>query len=87
MAKKYYGSEGNYVGMEARLDQEREDGMMLREDPYAIANMPQDVKIKMYPKDGRGLPEDLDDTIVGVDRTISMNKDKMRRYMKPTKVS
>jgi hypothetical protein len=69
MAKKRYydGSQGSYAGPEARRTQEMEDGGMIEEDRNAIANLPQDVMIKMYAKaDDYGV-YNLDDTIRSVD--------------------
>jgi len=66
--KRYYdGSQGSYAGPEARRTQEMEDGGMIVEDRRSIANLPQDVMIKMY-----ATPDDyghynLDDTIRSVD--------------------
>lgn len=83
---KYDGPQGEYAGMEHRDMQEREDGMMLREDHNAIANMPQHVMIKPYPKCGYGLPEDLDDTMRGVDAQIDLDTQKRMQSFRPKKI-
>ena len=70
---------GYYEGPEARRTQEMEDGGMIREDRSAIANLPQDVKIKPYPMTGPYMPEGLDDTISGVDHQMSALDDSKRR--------
>ena len=70
MAKRHH-SEGHYAGAEGRRKQEMQDGGMISEDHSAIANMPQNVMMKPYPKEGNYMPEDLDDTIRGVDRQES----------------
>lgn len=49
MAKRYYASE-MYAGYEQRKRQEMEAGSMIHEDKNAIANLPQNVMIKEYPK-------------------------------------
>ena len=42
--------------------------------------MPQDVHMSQYPKQ-EGLGEELDDTITGIDETISHGKGKAKKYM------
>lgn len=44
-----------------------------------MANMPQEVVMKMYPKYGAGTDEHLDDTIVGIDGQVNDTKGKMRK--------
>src|SRR5580692_7022184 len=77
MAKGEY-----YAGAEPRRRQEMEDAGMIHEDPRAVANLPQNVMMNYYPKDtGSYLPEDLDDTLRGVDRQMSYdNKKKMDHF-------
>lgn len=61
------GEEYTYAG---RLDKEHieaQDGGMIREDHSAIANLPQNVMIKAYPKPDTYGHYDLDDTIESVD--------------------
>jgi hypothetical protein len=92
MAKRYHESVKKmehreyYAGEGARRTQEMQDGSMLREDRSAIANMPQNVMMKPYPKGGDYLPENLDDTILGVDRQVGMDDSKRRQHMHPKKV-
>jgi hypothetical protein len=81
MAKRYYKSgmsEGSYAGESARRTQEMEDAGMIHEDRSQIANLPQEVMMKTYPMTGPYLPEDLDDTIKGVDRQMSVLDDGKR---------
>lgn len=67
MAKRYHGSQGEYAGHESRVRQESIDGGMITENKSAIANLPQEVMIKPYPKpDDYGMYH-LDDTIRGID--------------------
>lgn len=62
---------GHYAGAEPRRRQELEDAGMIHEDHNAIANLPQEVMIKMYPKsDMARMPEELDDTMHGIDHQI-----------------
>lgn len=69
MAKRHY-SEGEYAGEHMRRRQEMEDMGMIKEDRSAIANLPQEVMMKPWPKSRDYMPEVLDDTIRGIDRQI-----------------
>jgi hypothetical protein len=75
-----------YAGMDARRRQELEDEMMIHEDHRAIANMPQEVMIKAYPKTGPYMPEGLDDTIRGVDDQMDYDDSQRRAHFYPKKV-
>ena len=75
-----------YAGMEPRRRQELEDAGMIHEDHNAIANLPQNVMIKAYPKTGPYLPEGLDDTMEGVDRQMDYDDAKRREHFYPKKV-
>jgi hypothetical protein len=68
MAKRY--SDGMYAGADARRAQERQDAGMLSEDHSAIANMPQGVIMREYPKEMYASYPNLDDTIRGVDHQM-----------------
>lgn len=85
MAKRHHAS-GSYEGMAGRRTQEMQDAGMIREDHSAIANMPQNVMIKPYPKTGPYMPENLDDTIRGVDKQMDMDDNKRRQHNVPKKV-
>ena len=85
MAKRYY-NEGYYEGEEGRRTQEMQDGGMIREDRSAVANLPQNVMYKAYPKDRDYMPEDLDDTIRGIDKQINLDDSKRDKRMMPKKV-
>lgn len=78
--------EGHYEGMEDRLKQEDMDGAMIHEDHNAVANLPQNVIMRPYRKGGYGIPEDLNDTIEGIDRQIGKDNSKMDEHMYPKKV-
>ncbi len=78
--------DGHYAGDLARRHQEMQDAGMIHEDPRAIANMPQEVMIKPYPKPGPYLPEGLDDTIAGVDRQMDYDDEKRKESFYPKKV-
>ncbi len=85
MAHKRY-HDGEYAGMSGRRTQEMQDAGMIKEDHNAIANMPQDVMIKPYPKSYDYMPEGLDDRISGIDRQINLDDSKRDKHMKPKKV-
>jgi len=75
-----------YAGGGARRRQELEDGGMIHEDHSAIANLPQNVMMKPYPKTGPYMPDDLDDTIAGVDRQMDFDDKQRARHFFPKKV-
>ncbi len=75
-----------YAGMEPRRRQELEDAGMIHEDHMAIANLPQNVMIKPYPKTGPYNPEILDDTIRGVDGQMDYDDNQRARHFYPKKV-
>ena len=75
-----------YAGMEPRRRQELEDAGMIHEDHRAIANLPQEVMIKPYPKTGPYLPEVLEDTIRGVDGQMDYDDSQRREHFYPKKV-
>jgi hypothetical protein len=78
-------SGGEYAGYNERRKQEMEDAGMINEDRSAIANMPQGVMMKEYPKDRDYMPEDLDDTIRGVDSQMDMDNRKRKQHFRPHK--
>lgn len=86
MASKRYYADGAYAGEEGKRTQEMQDGGMISEDRSAIANLPQNVVIKAYPMPGNYLPEDLDDTLRGVDGQMSKDNAKRQQIFAPKKV-
>jgi len=75
-----------YAGRAGRRHQEMADAGMIHEDHRAIANLPQNVDIKPYPQSYKYLPEDLDDTIRGVDRQMDYDDSKKLSHFYPKKV-
>jgi hypothetical protein len=75
-----------YAGMDSRRHMEREDGGMIYENHAAIANLPQEVMIKPYPRTGPYMPEGIDDTIRGVDKQMDHDDSQRRRGFLPKKV-
>lgn len=84
MAKRY--NSGSYEGMDSRRRQEMLDAGMIREDHSAMANMPQNVIMRAYPDPMEYTPENLDDTIRGIDRQKGMDYGKMKSHLVPKKV-
>lgn len=77
---------GGYEGYEDRRRQEMRDAGMIHEDHREIANLPQEVKIEMYPLTGPRTPEDIDDTLRGVDRQINYDNSQKMKHFFPKKV-
>ena|SRR5271156_5956237 len=97
MAKRHYHKErsehrshmmggGHYEGAEPRRRQEMQDAGMIREDHGSVANLPQGSMMKPWPSEGGYVPEDLDDTIHGIDRQMNMDNRKKMEHFKPRKV-
>lgn len=93
MAKRHHDSKhlmkhsGHYEGMNERRRQEMEDAGMIHEDKSAIANLPQHVMIKPYPKVDHYNPEGLDDTIRGIDHQMdTLDGAKKAEHLVPKKV-
>ena len=84
-SEKPYGR-GYYEGRVDRRRQEMADAGMIYEDHEEIANLPQQVMMKKYPKTGPYLPEVLDDTFNGIDRQMDYDDDKRRQNFYPKKV-
>lgn len=70
-----------YAGMDARRRQEMEDAGMIREDHSAIANLPQGVIMREYPKNDY-FSYNLNDDIRGID--VQMDDD-VRKESKAAK--
>lgn len=87
MAKRHYSDKaaGDYAGQLARRTQEMQDAGMIKEDRNSIANLPQEVMFKAYPKTGPYLPEGLEDSIVGVNRQMDSDDAGLRKILKPHK--
>jgi len=75
-----------YMGMPTDMRGGLEHSAMIREDHRAIANLPQEVMIKPYPKTGPYLPEDLNDDVSGVDAQMDYDDEQRRNHFYPKKV-
>jgi hypothetical protein len=76
----------HYAGHDPRRRQELEDAGMIREDHSAMSNLPQGVIMRPYPRLGGYTPEDLEDTIRGVDGQIELDNRMKMRHFSPKKV-
>jgi hypothetical protein len=77
---------GHYEGPANRRHQEMEDAGMIRENHAAIANLPQEVMIKPWPAAGSYMPEELDDTIRGVNKQEALDDRLRDKHNVPKKV-
>ena len=63
----------------------KEGGFPVGHDPKVgrgdYANLPQDVKMKSYPKAKTLGERDLDDTLTGIDETMTRSESKARKYV------
>lgn len=82
---RHMGGAEHYAGAEPRRRQEMRDAGMIHEDHTAVANLPQEVYYKPYPKLSGYLPEGLDDTIRGVDEQIDADDRQRMKHFKPHK--
>jgi hypothetical protein len=83
MPKRYHGS---YEDHDDVRRQEKADAGMVPHHGGAHANMPETLVMKQYPKDSDYMPENLDDTIRGVDHQKSEDNSKRRAHNVPKKV-
>jgi hypothetical protein len=82
---KHLGEE-HYASHDERRRQENLDFHMISEDHNAIANLPQSVHYFEYPKIHGWTPEDLDDTMHGVDAQINFDDSKKMSHFHPKKI-
>jgi len=69
-----------------RRRHEMMDEGMIHEDKSEIANLPQNVMIKEYPRAYPSMPEDIDDTIRGVDEQLMADNRQRERGFGPPKM-
>ena len=83
MAKKrYYGINMHEMAQKTS----KEDGDMLHSDPNEMANMPQDLEIKYYPKERFGYNDaNLIDSYQGIDYQIEEDSMDQKRGRYPKK--
>jgi len=83
MAKRFY-SEGSYEGKDGVRKQEAADSAMMG-SARGHANMPQEVIMKYYPSKSGGMPENLDDTMKGIDLQMKQDNAKKNSHIQPEK--
>ena len=76
---------GNYEGLNRARNMERSDSHMISEDKSAIANLPQQVMYKEWPKAKHYHDYGLDDTIRGIDEQQDKDNSKMEKHLQPEK--
>jgi hypothetical protein len=76
-AKRFHGA---YEGNEERRTQEMQDAGMIKMDRSAVANLPQGVEYRPWPKSMPGVSDGkLDDTIESVDNQQGSDKGGMHK--------
>lgn len=87
MAKRKYAGmpkgsagAGSYEGLESARHQEKRDSMMISEDKSAVANLPQHVIYKAWPKAGHYADYALNDDISGIDTQMDDDGRKMKAH-------
>lgn len=83
MAKRFYGA---YEGREQKNAQESTDGAMMPSGIGSYANMPESLVMREYPRPYDGMPENIDDSIRGIDGQIKKDNMKKRANLQPEKV-
>lgn len=75
-----------YAGRDPRREQEARDAAMIHEDHNAVSNLPQGVVMKPWPMEGGYMPENIDDTIRGIDKQMGDDNRQKHRGMDPHKL-
>lgn len=83
MAKKRFHNSGLYEGMDGRRADEARDFNMFPDSSSAVANMPQEVIYKAWPKADQGANYKLNDNISGINKQIGEDVRKMNSHRKP----
>ena len=60
-------------------------GAMVKNNDREVADMPQDVHYKPWPKGGEYFDPYLDDTITGIDKQMDEDGMKMKKHLNPLK--
>lgn len=74
-----------YVAGDDRKRADLEDSGMIREDRSAVANLPQGVIMRPYPKGSYGYEKGLNDTLSGIDMQMSDDSKEMKMDAYPEK--
>jgi len=73
------------AGRDPRRHLEREESHMIGAGQHDFANMPQHITMKEWPSDHVGMPEDLDDSIRGIDRQMGEDNSRKHKNLSPHK--
>jgi hypothetical protein len=74
-----------YAGIHGRAADDRMAEGMIREDKNAMANLPQEVMIKQYPRVRYEMDENINDNLRGIDRQMEDDGKKQKRGAFPEK--
>lgn len=74
-----------YSGYDDRRAMEYRDSQMISEDHTKMANLPQEVMMKEFPKFRYGLDPRLDDTIGGIDKQVYADESQMKKHISKSK--
>jgi len=74
-----------YEGHSERRHREMKDAGMISEDKSAIANMPQHVEYKGWPRAHEGFDSNIDDTIAGINQQMDRDESHAKRHNVPKK--
>ena len=85
MRKEMLEDRDLYSGYDERRALEAKHYDMISEDKTKIANLPQEVMMKEYPRFRYGLDPFLDDTINGVDDQMYADDSKMKKHISKSK--
>jgi hypothetical protein len=76
MSKRFHESKG----------QESRDSGMMPSGSGSFANMPQETVMRAYPTIDNGMPENLNDSISGIDNQIKSDNSKKHAHIQPEKI-
>ncbi len=74
-----------YASDDSRRELERKDFHMINEDHSCIANLPQEVMMKPFPRMRYGLDPYLDDTVTGIDKQMYADEKGMKSHISKSK--
>lgn len=75
----------HYAGHDQARAEERHDFHIIKEDKHAVANLPQEVIMKPFPRMKYGLDPYLDDTISGIDSQQYADEKQMHKGLSKSK--
>lgn len=84
--KEMYNADNRYAGADSRKYREMRDASMIHEDHNAVANLPQNVIYRPYGDSSGYLPQDINDTISGIDWQKGYDMHQAKKHFVPKKV-